>query len=154
MYTEKFLLDKAYFQECFDESIQLGEHNKPKYFLLILLVSLGLFSIYGLNKHYLGNFLILLAVVECLAFYYRRPWWVARQMLSRASSSTITLKINETGIEATNPYKSYTVKWEEVDSIVETSKGIVLKNSQYMQYLSSNALSTEARDFILSKAKK
>ncbi|MBQ4844028.1 MULTISPECIES: YcxB family protein [unclassified Pseudoalteromonas] len=154
MYTERFVLDKPYFQECFDESIQLGDHNKPKYFLLGLLITLGLFSIYGLEKHYVGNFLILLAVVECLAFYYRRPWWVARQMLSRASGSTVELNIDETQIEAKNPYKHYRLTWQNVDSIIETNKGLVLKSNQRMQYLSNHSISEDTRAFILSQAKK
>ena len=51
---------------------------------------LGLFGIYGLGDHYLGTFLLMLALLECIAFYYRRPWWVTRQMLSRASGSYST----------------------------------------------------------------
>lgn len=154
MYTEKFVLDKPYFQECFDESIKLSDHNKPKYFLLVLLIALGLFSIYWLAEHYLGNFLILLAVVECLAFYYRRPWWIARQMLSRASGSTVELHIDETHIEAKNPYKHYQLTWQEIDSIIETEKGLILKSNKRMQYLSNRSISDDTRIFILSQTKK
>jgi hypothetical protein len=154
MYSEKFVLNKSYFQECFDESIELGDHNKPKYFLLVLLVVLGLFSIYILAEHYLGNFLLLLAVVEGLAFYYRRPWWVARQMLSRASGSTVELHINGEHIEAKNPYKHYQLAWQEIDSIIETRKGLVLRSKKSMQYLSNQSISNETRAFILAQIKK
>ena len=52
-------------------------------------------SIYVLDNGYLGNFLIVLAIIECISYYYRRPWWVARQMLSRASGSNVIIEIDE-----------------------------------------------------------
>ncbi|WP_010386836.1 YcxB family protein [Pseudoalteromonas rubra] len=147
----EFTLDKDYFRECFDQSLPYSNVSKPKYALVAFLFILGCVAIYGLDNAYLGNFLILLAVLECIAHYYRRPWWVARQMVTRASGSKITLQIDAQGITATNPYKSYQILWSEVNKVAETQLGVVLVRASTNQYISKKALSAEALEFILSK---
>ena len=98
---------------------------------------------YQLDNHYLGSFMIMLAVVECLSFYYKRPWWVARQMMSRASGSEVTILFDDEGIKAENPYKSYQLSWQQVSEIIETERGYILKAQRGMQYISKQALSDE-----------
>ncbi|MGO2130865.1 MAG: YcxB family protein, partial [Pseudoalteromonas prydzensis] len=133
-FSTTYTLDKPYFYECFDESLPYSAQAKPKYVFLVLLVSLGLTAIYWLEKHYLGNFLIMAAVLECVAFYYRRPWWVTRQMLSRASGSEATLSIDKEGFKSVNPHKSYQLAWQDIDEVIFTPRGIILKSRRGMQY--------------------
>ena len=38
--------------------------------------------------------LFAIGIVEALGVYYRKPWWVARQMLGKASKSEVTLTID------------------------------------------------------------
>ncbi|TMO09078.1 YcxB family protein [Pseudoalteromonas sp. S558] len=149
--TTTYTLDKPYFYECFDESLPYSKRAKPKYFLLVLLVALGLFGIYGLNDHYLGSFLIMLGVLECVAFYYRRPWWVTRQMLSRASGSEVTLTFDDDGIKSANHYKNYQLAWQDINTVIDTQQGILLQNKSGMQYISKQILSSEILDFISKK---
>ncbi|KTF16090.1 YcxB family protein [Pseudoalteromonas sp. H105] len=153
-FNTSYTLDKPYFYECFDESLQYSTQAKPKYGLLILLISLGLISIYALEQHYLGNFMIVAAIVECIAFYYRRPWWVTRQMLSRASGSKATLTIDEDGFSSENPHKSYQITWQQIDDIIFTPRGILLKSKKGMQYISNSVLNEEAINFIKKRAAK
>lgn len=148
LFTATYTLDKPYFYECFDESLAYSVQAKPKYPLLILLITLGLVSFYILNNHYLGSFMIMMAVVECVAFYYRRPWWVTRQMLSRASGSDVELTINDQGITASNPYKNYQLNWQQVDEVIETNNGLLLKNKRGMQYISKQILNDDVIAFI------
>ncbi|WP_405602168.1 MULTISPECIES: YcxB family protein [unclassified Pseudoalteromonas] len=150
-FTTTYTLDKPYFYECFDESLPYSKRAKPKYFLLVLLVALGLFGIYGLNDHYLGSFLIMLGVLECVAFYYRRPWWVTRQMLSRASGSEVTLTFDDDGIKSANHYKNYQLAWQDINTVIDTQQGILLQNKSGMQYISKQILSSEILDFISKK---
>ena len=151
-FTTTYTLDKPYFYECFDESLPYSKRAKPKYFLLILLIALGLFGIYGLDDHYLGTFMIMLAVLECVAFYYRRPWWVTRQMFSRASGSEVTLTFDDEGIKSSNHYKSYQLAWQDITEVVNTPNGLLIKNKSGMQYISKQILSPETLDFINKKA--
>ena len=150
-FTTTYTLDKPYFYECFDESLPYSKRAKPKYFLLVLLVALGLFGIYGLNDHYLGSFLIMLGALECVAFYYRRPWWVTRQMLSRASGSEVTLTFDDDGIKSANHYKNYQLAWQDINTVIDTQQGILLQNKSGMQYISKQILSSEILDFINKK---
>ena len=154
LFTSTYTLDKPYFYECFDESLLYSSQAKPKYALLLLLVCLGLTAIYALDKYYLGNFLILMAVLECVAFYYRRPWWVTRQMLSRASGSEATLTIDESGFKSENPHKSYQLAWQDIDEVIFTSRGIILKSRRGMQYISNSVLSDEIIEYIKKRATK
>ncbi|CAM3926532.1 MULTISPECIES: YcxB family protein [Pseudoalteromonas] len=153
-FTTTYTLDKPYFYECFDESLPYSAQAKPKYIFLVLLVSLGLTAIYALEQHYLGNFLIMAAVLECVAFYYRRPWWVTRQMLSRASGSEATLTIDDAGFKSVNPHKSYQLAWQDIDEVIYTSRGIILKSRRGMQYISNSVLNDEVIEFIKKRATK
>lgn len=145
-----YTLDKPYYYECFDESLPYSSQAKPKYPLLVLLISLGLLAFYMLENHYLGSFMFTLAIVECLSFYYKRPWWVTRQMLSRASGSEVTVSFDDEGVKAENPYKSYQLSWQQINEIIETERGYILKADKGMQYLSKQALN-EAMTTALNK---
>lgn len=138
-----YTLDKPYYYECFDESLPYSSQAKPKYPLLILLITLGLLAFYQLENHYLGSFMIMLAVVECLSFYYKRPWWIARQMMSRASGSEVTIVFDDDGVKAENPHKSYQLSWQQISEIIETERGYILKAQRGMQYISKQALNDE-----------
>ncbi|KID54753.1 hypothetical protein JF50_23020 [Pseudoalteromonas luteoviolacea] len=154
VFQSEFTLDKQYFQECFDESVALSQHHKPKYGLIGFLLILGALSHYLINQAYLGNFLFVLAAIEGISFYYRRPWWVARQMVSRASGSKVSLEIDEEGIKAQNPYRAFELRWLEINQVIETNKGLLIEHAKYRQYISRQALSQEAYDFILQQTKK
>lgn len=153
MYKHEFTLDKPYYQECFDESEKFGKANKPKYALVGFLTLLGLVSIYGLENGYLGNFLIILAVIECISYYYRRPWWVARQMISRASGSNVTVEINKEKIKAANPYKSFVFNWQDITKVIKTDRGLLIYSLRGAQYLSLSALDDKTVEFILAQKK-
>jgi hypothetical protein len=96
--------------------------------------------------------MIMLAILECIAFNYRRPWWVARQMLSRASGSDVTLTFDENGIKSANHYKNYQLTWHEVTGVINTQRGVILQNKSGMQYISKQILDTETLNYINKKA--
>ncbi|KZN42118.1 YcxB family protein [Pseudoalteromonas luteoviolacea] len=154
MFQSEFILDKRYFQECFDESVKMSKHHKPKYGLIAFLVSLGFVAHYLLSQAYLGNFLFILAVLEGVAFYYKRPWWIARQMLSRASGSKVLLTIDDEGIKTENPYRAFSVKWQDIENVVKTEQGLIIEQQRHNQYISGTVLNKDVYDFIFSKTKK
>ncbi|NOU52342.1 YcxB family protein [Pseudoalteromonas sp. JBTF-M23] len=153
MFTEKYTLNKSYFAECFDESVPFSDKAKPKYPLLVFLILLSGIAWFLLKKPYAASFLVLVATLEVVAFIYRRPWWIARQMLSRASGSLVTLHIDEQGIRAVNPYKQYQFAWQDIEQAYKTDKGVVLKTKQGMQYISKALISPQSFDFILAQTK-
>ncbi|BBN80745.1 hypothetical protein PA25_07300 [Pseudoalteromonas sp. A25] len=153
MFTEKFTLDKNYFTECFEESVAFSDKAKPKYPLLVFLILLSGLAWFVLEKPYVASFIALVALLEVVAFVYRKPWWITRQMLSRASGSLVTLQIDERGISAVNPYKQYQLTWQDVQQAHKTNKGVVLKTKHGMQYISKAVISPESFDYILEQTK-
>ncbi|WP_440053725.1 YcxB family protein [Pseudoalteromonas sp. T1lg65] len=143
-FQSQYILDKPYFIECYEESEQNGLGGKPKITLIAMLVLLGLVAIYLLQQSYLGNFLILLAVLECVAFYYRKPWWVARQMISRVAGNTITLTIDQQGITSDSLQKNFSYQFTELDKIQETQRGFLLFHKKNATYISKSILNEPA----------
>ncbi|MEJ6476594.1 hypothetical protein [Pseudoalteromonas piscicida] len=147
-FQSQFKLDKAYYKECFEESEANGLAVKPKYGLLVLLVTLGLIAIYGLQQHYLGNFLILLAVVECLAFYYRKAWWVTRQSLSRAAGNIVEVSITNKGISTKATHAEFSYPFNTLDKLEETTRGFLVFQNNKPSYISKSGLSEQAIAFL------
>jgi hypothetical protein len=154
MFNIEFTLNKAYFIECYEQSSAYSNLSSLKLPLLILLVLLGLCSIYILNNNYLGTFLISLAILEYVAFYYRKSWWVLRQTLSRASGSKVQLEFNDKNITAVNPYKAFTLNWSDILSVYETPKGLIIKTHKHIQYISNAVINEQIKEFIFQQTKK
>ncbi|WP_462151972.1 YcxB family protein [Pseudoalteromonas xiamenensis] len=153
-FSYQYTLDKAFYRECFQQCAPYSAANKPKYLLLISLVALGLFSIYGLNNHYLGNFMILLAVLECIAYYFKEAWWVQRQLWSRAGGSKVEVNVTNKGIETKNRGNTMSWTWGEFLQIHRTDKGIVLVSNKGNHYLSDAHMPDGLLEQILQKVKK
>ncbi|WP_236596519.1 YcxB family protein [Pseudoalteromonas sp. GCY] len=153
-FQSQFKLDKAYYRECFEESEANGLAVKPKYGLLVLLIALGLFAIYGLQEHYVGNFLILLAVVECVAFYYRKAWWVIRQSYSRAAGNIVEVSISKAGISTKATHAEFSYPFDDLDKLVETNRGFLVFHQNKPSYISKSGLNEEAIAFLSDQSQK
>lgn len=105
---------------------------------------------------YAGWFVVALGILEALSLYYHQPWWVLRQMLSKASGSTVTLTIDEQGVLSESFYNKSKILWQDVSSIQKTDLGYVLHfsvgNNTNKSYLSKAYLSNEAQLYIENKA--
>lgn len=153
-FTYQYTLDKPFYRECFEQCVPYSKAAKPKLFLLAMLIFLGLFSIYGLDNHYLGNFMIVLAILECLSYYFRAAWWVQRQWWSRSGGAVVDVSITPQGISTSHRDKTMIWAWNAFDACHATEKGVVLVSSQGNHYLSASAMPEGALEFILQKAKK
>jgi len=93
-----FILDKAHYGECFDQSVTIETGFKPYYKAMILFaVELALIFIVGAN-YYGAFFVVALSALEAVSVRYRKAWWLVRQMLSKASNREVTLIVDEQGI--------------------------------------------------------
>ena len=151
-YSSKFVLDKSYFVECYeasaDDNLTVKHFTKSIVLILVGLVSLFFSQV----SAYFGWFMIGLGIVGALGIYYRKPWWLTRQMLSRAANSEIDLVINEAGIETQSRFNQNNLSWENVNQLKVSEHGylIVMKN-QSKHYLSARNLSDDAKAFIEAK---
>jgi hypothetical protein len=154
-FTSKFILDKPYFNECYSESSTL--ELSAKTFLksgVLMLFGLIILLFTPVNA-YAAWFVVALGILEALSLYYSQPWWVVRQMLSKASNSEVTLTIDEQGVLSESFYHTGRILWQDVTTITETSLGYVLhfkagKNTG-KSYLSKSHLSNDAQSYIQMK---
>ncbi|MGB5445635.1 MAG: YcxB family protein [Psychromonas sp.] len=152
-FQSEFVLNRAHFEECFDQSALLGKKTTPRYKFMAFLVIAGcLILIYGTEQKTLGFFLIALSFVEYFSFRYRRAWWLMRQMWSRNSDNRITLTIDDLGVKIESLYNNSQLRWDEVKKAVETPKGIMLfLNNGSTNYLSKATLDEQVITYIKVK---
>ncbi|MCE9677871.1 YcxB family protein [Shewanella sp. AS1] len=149
-YTTEFVLDKAYYSECFDESVNQAPGLKPYTKALIFFIT-GLGLLLTQINNYASWFIIALGVLEALSIKFKRPWWLLRQSWSRASGNKATLTLDEVGIKTHSLYINSSLSWQKIDKIEETEKGFLLYINKQKQYLSKGYLDNACCDFIRSK---
>ena len=147
-YKTTYLLDKAHFQECFEQSVTkpltIKDYTKAGVMSLA-----GLFILlFTAIEPYAAWFLVALGALEAVSLYYRKPWWVLRQLMSRSANSEVTLEINEQSIENNTFYVKSSILWQDITSIEETEEGFLIFHQNNKSYLSRRALSEEAVNFI------
>lgn len=150
-YSTTYILDKAHFNEVFANSV-VSKPSLKEYGKAIAFVLAGVALLFTDVTGYLVYFLMGLGLIEALSTYYRQPWWVARQMLSRAASNKVTITIDEGGIHTDSIHLKSTLKWQDVNKVDTTQDGLMLLHSQGKSYLSGSCLSEQAKAFVLSKA--
>lgn len=153
-FSYQYTLDKPFYRECFEQCAPYSKAAKPKVFLLAMLILLGLFSIYGLENYYLGNFMIVLAILECVSYYFKASWWVQRHWWSRSGGAVVEVSIDPQGIATSHRGKSMKWAWNEFEAVHSTEKGVVLVSAQGNHYLSASVMPAGTMEFILQKAKK
>ncbi|MEZ9198288.1 YcxB family protein [Shewanella sp. 10N.286.54.B9] len=150
-YTTQYTLDKSHFSECFDESVIIDTSIRA-YRKAIIFTLIGvLLLLTGINA-YASWFLIALGVLEALNIRYKKPWWLLRQMMSKAANNEVTLTIDTKGISNDSFYVKGTILWQDIVSIKETEQGFLLNQSKTVSYLSKRSLDDEAIAFVVSKS--
>ncbi|ROS05445.1 YcxB-like protein [Sinobacterium caligoides] len=147
-YQASFVLDKAHFTECFEES-NAGVSQKNNYLkaALFLLVAVVMMMI-GVDG-YVVAIVLSLAALEAASVYYRRGWWVARQMLGRSAGSTVSLTVDDNGVHIHSSHVEQSVAWSELQRVLETNRGVLLEQKDGVKhYLSKAALTTEVVTFM------
>lgn len=150
-YTTTYQLDKAHFQECYSESaiIEPSFHAYKK--SVVLIVAGMLLVLFTQMNPYAAWFIFSLGILEAVSTYYQKPWWVMRQMLSKAAKGNVDLTIDEQGMESKSFYASLTLLWSEVLLIEQTNLGWLIKHSKGRSYISNKNLSEAAVDFLTEK---
>ncbi|WP_099035295.1 YcxB family protein [Lacimicrobium alkaliphilum] len=151
-YTTTYLLDKSHFSETFDESARLESGIKAYGKALSLAIAGLVVLLFTPFTAYLAWFLVGLGVVEGLNVRFKKSWWLARQMLSRAAGNKVDLTIDEQGVHTQSAYVDSMLNWENVTRIESTERGWLLYQGQARFYLSNRCLSDEAVAFIRSKS--
>jgi len=145
-----FVLNKAHFQECFDQSASPVQ-NKD-YFKAALIGGIGGALLFVEAEHYyIPFFLITLGILEVFSVIYRKTWWVWRQLMGKSGNSQVTLTVNDEGIRTKSQIIDAQILWSDVTEIEQTDKGFLIKHKSGVNYLSKSSLNERIIEFVLSK---
>ena len=149
----QFKLTKDVLAECFDESLPFSPHQKPKYAFAGSFIGIGMGLIMFTDIGGVAPYIMVgLGILEFISFYYRRPWWLTRQMWSRASDSMVTITMNDDGIHSKNPYTESLLEWDQIERFIYTNKGFIFVNYKGQQtYLSKEFMPQETEQYILDQ---
>lgn len=150
-YTTQYTLDKSHFSECYDESVVVDRSIRAYRKAIIFTVVGTALMLTNING-YASWFIIALGALEALSVYFRKPWWLMRQMMSKAANNEVTLTIDESGITNDSFYVQGTILWQEVSQITPTAQGFLIKHGKGTSYLSKRSLDEQAIQFVLDKA--
>jgi hypothetical protein len=150
-YSTTYELDKAHFQECFSESVVIVTPINAYKKSTVLTIAGMLLVLFTQMNPYAAWFVFALGILEAVSTYYRKPWWVMRQMLSKAAKSNVDLTIDEQGIVSKSFYASLTLLWSDVLCIETTQLGWLIKHAKGRSYISNKNLSAAAILFITKK---
>ena len=153
-YSTTYTLDKTHFSECYDESV-IVDRSKRVYFKSAILSLFGLsILLFTTVNPYAAWFVVALGILEALSIYYRKPWWLARQMLSKAAKGEVTLILDEQSITTKSFYVDSIITWQEVSKLEQTKQGWLVIHSKGRNYISARCLSSQAQAFMLEQTSK
>lgn len=145
-----FTLDKAHFQECFEQSAPAVQNKDFARAGILGVMGIGLFFVEA-QHYYIPFFIFCLAVVELLSVKYRKTWWVWRQLMSKAANAPVTLMIDDQGVTTKSKQVNSHLSWDDLNGIEKTEKGLLLKHQNGVNYLSNSHLGEEIVEFVLSR---
>jgi hypothetical protein len=150
-YSTTYQLDKEHFQECYSESaiIPTSFHAYKK--SVVLTIAGMLLVLFTQMNPYAAWFVFAMGILEAVSTYYQKPWWVMRQMLSKAAKGDVKLTIDDNGIISKSFYATLSLLWSEVVSLKTTDLGWLVTHVQGRSYISNKNLSVETIAFLTEK---
>lgn len=155
-FTSKFTLNKAHFNECYSQTNTVDRSGKAFFKSGVLMVFGLCLLLFSQVNAYAAWFVVALGVLEGVSIYYHQPWWVIRQMLSKAANSEVTVTIDEQGILNESFYHTGRILWQDITELKESELGFTISynidKSSGKSYLSKSCLSIEAQAYIVQQS--
>ena len=151
-FTTEYILDKPFFEECYDQTSRPTKFPQA-YFKALFFLVFGVIVIKFelLPSSYVGWFFIILCVIEVLSVYFKRTWWVWRQTYSTGSNSKVALQVNSRGVNYNSLANSRSIAWCDIDQLQQSDLGFIFHIGKQRQYISKSCLNDEATAFIVDK---
>lgn len=151
-YSTTYTLDKSHFSETYDESIT-AKRSFFAYIKSLGLILLGFAIVYYTDINpYVAWFIVVLGAVDALNIYFRKSWWLIRQMISAAANTELTLSIDDEGVSSKSIAVENKITWQELTKIEQTKQGWLLYHGAGKNYLSGRCLSKAANAFLSAQA--
>lgn len=150
-YQNTYILDKSHFTECYSETAVQDQSFRP-YTKAAILVVFALVLMMATNiSAYISYFVFGLGVVDALGVYYRKPWWIYRQQLSKAANNEVTMVIDNEGINIKSAFVNSSFPWKEIEQLQKSNLGWLFVYKNVKHYVSDRSLSEQAQQFIHDK---
>lgn len=151
-----FIPDKEYYKTAYTEIISTLKLKKYEPIFAVIMILLGIILYFQDGYKVTGIFPIFFALVglyELFKVYYERKKWLADRLNSKIEGQQIELEFTEEGIIHSGPFSNGFIKWNGIQSIHKTAKGILLKPANGLSiYLPDNLFKDKNQiQFILSK---
>ncbi|GAA4041735.1 YcxB family protein [Flavobacterium chungnamense] len=151
-----FKASKEYYEEAYDEMISSYKLKKWEPIFALLLVVFGIVIYFIINNKklkFLPFIFILLGFYELIKFYNEKKKWINSRLKSKIQGENIKIEFYDDYLIHSGPFSNGQIKWNGLNNIQETSKGIILKlESGTSIYVSkANFKMPNEIDFILSK---
>lgn len=155
-YSTSYMLDKSHFIETYDASAS-ASNAKRTYIIAIFLAISGLVMLnFTEIDPYVAWFIIALGGLEVFSLRFKKSWWLARQLISKAANTELTLTIDDTGVSSKSIHIESTIPWAEISKIEPApghpSPGWLLYYKGHKNYLSGRCLSEQAQEFVNAQA--
>ena len=156
-YTASMAIDRAYFEEWFDQWLtHLSRFRKWQIKLSTLLVAVAVvLLVIGHYKYSAG--VALFAAIEFIEFHMYRRIWVNRRIQSRSSDkhNRVDIRISEAGMYQKGPTSEGTNSWDAVKAAFPTAKGLFLAIGDGMSiYVPDSSMSDRhLKEFVMTMVK-
>lgn len=151
-YQATFTLDKSHFIECYEESVSAQTFSALYTKAIVMLLIGACLVMFSDFNPYAAWFVFALGVLEVVSTYYRKPWWVMRQMLSKAAKAEVTVEVTEEHIRTYSFYNENNMLYCDIDSIVATSKGWLVSHKSGRHYIANRCLTEQVQIFLKNKS--
>lgn len=150
-YQTTFILDKAHFTECYEESVKPQTFSALYLKAIVLLIAGAALVMFSALNPYAAWFIFSLGILEVVSTYYRKPWWVMRQMLSKVAKAEVSLEMTEDYIRTHSFYNDNKMYFRDIENITGTDKGWLISHKTGRHYISNLCLSEQAKQFLRAK---
>ncbi len=150
----KYLLDRPYLSESFDQAVRYGSRWQKIEFLIggVLIASGLALWVYSNRELILPWTFVALGVIEIFSSRLKKYFWLRRQLGGKNAGSEVTLTFDERGIQSEAKFGTGVILWAGIEKLVETPRGLLIwpQKSVYW-YLPKSELGEDAIAFIKQK---
>ena len=151
-YSTTFTLSKAHLTQCYEQSVAVDVSIKKYQRAIVSLVFGICLLVFKLVGDYLAFFVIALGILEVFSTYYRKTWWLWRQMWGKSYLSEVTLLVDEIGIHNRSAHVDEAITWPSISAVEKTDLGLIVRHTKGASYLSNSCLDDTVVTYLLDKS--
>jgi hypothetical protein len=149
-----FIANKEYFSEMCTQSLRYTNRwRKFERILGPIFFVIGLYILFKTNWESMASYLLVfIGAYETFSPLIKKPIWVHQQLKSKIANKDIELRFFEEGFESVTANSKSFMKWEGVERVAETPKGIFIWPQKRVHiYIQKSVAGDEVIEYIKNK---